>query len=104
MILVFDSRPLHKLLPRDCATMKIAKTVWANFFSENLGLLAYQIAEHKGKKGQQLYRRPVRIDYWMLFTSSMGGGLIISFCGDHKKCAYGNLHFPSVLAGDELWD
>jgi site-specific recombinase len=48
------------------------------FLSENLGLLAYQIAEHKGKKGEK-YISSTRKDFRLLFKSSMGGGLIVSF-------------------------
>jgi site-specific recombinase len=48
------------------------------FLSDNLGLLAYQIAEHKGKKGEK-YISATKKDFHTLFRSAMGGGLIVSF-------------------------
>ncbi len=48
------------------------------FLSNNLALLAYQIAEHKGRKGQT-YISSTRAEYVQLFRSAMRGGLIISF-------------------------
>lgn len=47
------------------------------FLSTNLGLLAYQIAEHKGRKGEK-YISSTRKDFILLFRSAMGGGLIVS--------------------------
>ena len=47
------------------------------FLSTNLGLLAYQIAEHKGRKGEK-YISSTRKDFMLLFRSAMGGGLIVS--------------------------
>lgn len=54
------------------------KNSLGEFLSTNLGLLAYQIAEHKGKKGEK-YISISRKDFRSLFRSSMGGGLIVSF-------------------------
>lgn len=48
------------------------------FLSNNLALLAYQIAEHKGRKGQT-YISSTRVEFIQLFRSAMRGGLIISF-------------------------
>ncbi len=48
------------------------------FLSNNLALLAYQISEHKGRKGQT-YISSSRTEYKQLFRSAMRGGLIISF-------------------------
>ena len=54
------------------------KNSLGEFLSTNLGLLAYQIAEHKGRKGEQ-YISSTRKDFRRLFRSSLGGGLIVSF-------------------------
>ncbi len=54
------------------------------FLSENLGLLAYQIAEHKGKKGEK-YISSTRKDFWQLFRSAMAGGFIVSFVAIAKN-------------------
>jgi site-specific recombinase len=48
------------------------------FLSNNLGLLAYQIAEHKGRKGEK-YISSTKKDFRLLFRSAMGGGVIVSF-------------------------
>jgi site-specific recombinase len=67
------------------------------FLSENLGLLAYQIAEHKGKKGEK-YISATRKDYRALFRSSMGGGLVVSFVAITKNLL-GLVHFPIFWQG-----
>jgi len=54
------------------------KNSLGEFLSTNLGLLAYQIAEHKGRKGEK-YISSTRKDFRTLFRSAMGGGLIVSF-------------------------
>lgn len=54
------------------------KNSLGEFLSTNLGLLAYQIAEHKGRKGEKYISSTGR-DFTLLFRSSMGGGLIVSF-------------------------
>ncbi len=54
------------------------KSSLREFLSDNLGLLAYQIAEHKGKKGEK-YISSTKKDFRLLFRSSMGGGVIVSF-------------------------
>jgi len=54
------------------------------FLSENFGYLAYQIAEHKGRKGEQ-YISNSRQDFWRLFKSALGGGLIVSFIAIFKN-------------------
>jgi site-specific recombinase len=48
------------------------------FFSQGVGYLAYQIAEHKGNKGNQ-YITVSRREYYKMIASAMWGGLIISF-------------------------
>jgi site-specific recombinase len=48
------------------------------FVSENTGFLAYQIAEHGGRTGEK-FITTTRKEFWQMFRSSMGGGVIISF-------------------------
>jgi site-specific recombinase len=54
------------------------------FFSENTGFLAYQIAEHSGRTGEK-FITTTRGEYWRMFRSAMGGGIIISFIGIIKN-------------------
>lgn len=54
------------------------------FLSENLGLLAYQISEHSGRRGES-YITTTRRDYWNILKSAMGGGFIISFIAVFKN-------------------
>lgn len=54
------------------------------FLSENLGLLAYQISEHSGRRGES-YITTTRRDYWNMLKSAMGGGFIISFIAVFKN-------------------
>ena len=48
------------------------------FFSQGVGYLAYQIAEHKVTKGNK-YITDTRKEYYKMIGSAMMGGLIISF-------------------------
>lgn len=48
------------------------------FLSEAVGQLAYQIAEHKGRRGDS-YITTTRREYFAMIASAMKGGLIISF-------------------------
>jgi len=54
------------------------------FLQENLSMLAYQIAEHKGRKGER-YISSGRRDFFTLFRSAMRGGFIISFIAIFKN-------------------
>ena len=54
------------------------------FLSDNLALLAYQIAEHKGRKGEA-YIAVSKRDFITLFRSAMTGGFIISFIAIFKN-------------------
>jgi len=54
------------------------KNSLGEFLSQNLGLLAYQISEHGGKRGDSFIAK-TRKDFYKLFVSAMGGGMIISF-------------------------
>ncbi len=54
------------------------------FFSENTGYLAYQIAEHGGRTGEK-FISTTRKEFWSMFKSAAGGGIIISFIGIIKN-------------------
>ena len=54
------------------------------FVSENTGYLAYQIAEHGGRTGEK-FITTTRQDFWRMFRSAAGGGIIISFIGILKN-------------------
>ncbi len=54
------------------------------FISENTGYLAYQIAEHGGRTGER-YITTTRKEFWKMFWSAAGGGVIISFIGIIKN-------------------
>lgn len=54
------------------------------FVSENTGYLAYQIAEHGGRTGEK-YITTTHKEFWQMFWSAAGGGVIISFIGVIKN-------------------
>ena len=54
------------------------------FLSQNMGLLAYQISEHGGRRGETFITK-TRKEFNALFLSAMGGGLIISFIAITKN-------------------
>lgn len=54
------------------------------FLSENTGYVAYQIAEHGGRTGEK-YITTSRWEFWKMFRSAIGGGIIISFIGIIKN-------------------
>jgi site-specific recombinase len=54
------------------------------FVSENTGYLAYQIAEHGGRTGEK-FITSTRKEFWRMFRSAAGGGIIISFIGIVKN-------------------
>jgi site-specific recombinase len=54
------------------------------FLSQTTGYLAYQIAEHKGKKGSK-YITSSSPEYWQMILSAMWGGLIICFVAIFKN-------------------
>jgi len=54
------------------------------FISENTGYLAYQVAEHGGRRGEA-YITTTRKEFWKMFWSAAGGGVIISFIGVIKN-------------------
>ncbi|WEK34485.1 MAG: hypothetical protein P0Y53_18515 [Candidatus Pseudobacter hemicellulosilyticus] len=53
------------------------------FLSKTTGYLAYQIAEHKGKKGNK-YITASPSEYWHMIGSAMWGGLIVCFVAVFK--------------------
>jgi len=54
------------------------------YLSENTGYLAYQIAEHGGRTGEK-FITTTRKEFWQMFKSAAGGGIIISFIGVIKN-------------------
>lgn len=54
------------------------KNSLGEFLSQTTGYLAYQIAEHKGKKGSK-YITSTPAEYWNMMRSAMWGGLIVCF-------------------------
>lgn len=60
------------------------KNSLGEFLSQNLGLLAYQISEHGGKRGETFITK-TRKEFYKLFVSAMGGGFIISFIAIFKN-------------------
>jgi site-specific recombinase len=54
------------------------------FLSENTSYLAYQIAEHGGRTGEK-FITTTRREFWRMFRSACGGGIIISFIGIIKN-------------------
>jgi site-specific recombinase len=73
------------------------KNSLSEFLSDTLGMLAYQIAEHKGKKGEK-YISSSRKDFQALFRGSMVGGAIISFV-TCAKTLLTSLHLPLFWEG-----
>lgn len=60
------------------------KNSLGEFLSQNLGLLAYQISEHGGKRGET-FIAVTRKEFYKLFRSAVGGGFIISFIAVFKN-------------------
>jgi site-specific recombinase len=58
-------------------------SLW-EFINENTGYLAYQIAEHGGRTGEK-YITNSKKEFWRMFRSALGGGIIISFIGILKS-------------------
>jgi site-specific recombinase len=54
------------------------------FLSQSTGYLAYQIAEHKGAKGDK-YITSTPKEYWLMIHSAMWGGFIVSFIAVFKN-------------------
>jgi site-specific recombinase len=73
------------------------KNSLGEFLNQNLGLLAYQIAEHKGKRGEQYITSSPK-DFRNLFFSALGGGLIVSFVAIIKNMI-GLLKLPLFWQG-----
>ncbi len=60
------------------------KNSLGEFLSQNLGLLAYQISEHGGRRGETFITK-TRKEFNLLFLGAMGGGLVISFIAIFKN-------------------
>lgn len=56
----------------------------SGLFSQSFGAIAYQIAEHKGSKGDK-YITTTRAEYFKMMGSAMWGGFIISFIAVFKS-------------------
>lgn len=67
------------------------------FLSNGVGYLAYQIAEHKGKKGGK-YITSTRKDYFSMLVSAMWGGLVVCFMVVVKNLL-GKLHLAYFWQG-----
>ncbi|MBO9201645.1 MULTISPECIES: site-specific recombinase [Niastella] len=67
------------------------------FLSQTTGYLAYQIAEHKGKKGSK-YITASPLEYFQMIGSAMWGGLIICFVAIFKNLL-GMLHMAPFWHG-----
>ncbi len=67
------------------------------FISENTGYLAYQIAEHGGRTGEK-FITTTRKEFWRMFRSAAGGGVIISFIGIIKNLL-GNIKLAPFWQG-----
>ena len=67
------------------------------FLSQTTGYLAYQIAEHKGKKGNK-YITSSPLEYFQMIGSAMWGGLIICFVAIVKNLL-GLLHLAPFWSG-----
>jgi site-specific recombinase len=67
------------------------------FFSQGISYLAYQIAEHKGSKGNK-YITETRNEYYRMIFSAMKGGFIISFIAILKNLI-GKLKFAPFPMG-----
>lgn len=67
------------------------------FISENTGYLAYQIAEHGGRTGEK-FITTTRKEFWRMFRSACGGGIIISFIGIIKNML-GNIKLAPFWQG-----
>jgi len=73
----FDTRrfvDLFRMLVRN----EKRKNSIKEFLSQGVGYLAYQIAEHKGSKGNK-YITDTRQEYYKMIRTAMWGGFIISF-------------------------
>lgn len=60
------------------------KNSLGEFLSQNLGILAYQISEHGGRRGET-YIAKTRKEFYKLFVGALGGGFIISFIAIFKN-------------------
>lgn len=71
-------------------------SLW-EFLSQTTGYLAYQIAEHKGKKGNK-YITSSPLEYFQMIASAMWGGLIVCFVAIFKVLL-GKIHMAPFWHG-----
>jgi site-specific recombinase len=64
-------------LIRDIVIMEISPKQLRDFLSRNVQLIAYRITENKRKTGEHYITSGVA-EYWEMFMSAAGGGLIVS--------------------------
>jgi site-specific recombinase len=67
----------------------------SQIINDNLGVLAHQITEHNSKSGER-YITSNRSEYWELFRSACGAGLVVGFLVVFKTLIY-YLHAPPFL-------
>ena len=73
------------------------KNSLAEFLSDNTAFLAYQIAEHGGRTGEK-FITTTKKEFWRMFKSAAGGGVIISFIGIIKNLL-GKMAIPPFWLG-----
>lgn len=71
-------------------------SVW-EFLSQTTGYLAYQITEHKTRKGNK-YITSSPLEYWQMILSAMWGGVIICFAAIFK-ILLGKIHMAPFWHG-----
>ncbi|MFM9943951.1 MAG: site-specific recombinase [Bacteroidia bacterium] len=59
----------------------------SQIINDNLGVLAHQITEHNSKSGER-YITSSRSEYWELFRSACGAGLVVGFLVVFKTLIY----------------
>lgn len=91
-----DTSRLASLFIKAIRNENRKNSLW-EFLSQTTGYLAYQIAEHKGKKGNK-YITSSPLEYWQMIGSAMWGGLIICFVAI-VKILLGKVHMAPFWHG-----
>lgn len=78
-----DEAKMSVRLFKEIVESENKRTSISELFHKNIGLLAYQVTEHKGNTGEH-YIMTTRKQYNRFFVSAMGGGGIISFIAVFK--------------------
>ena len=84
-------------LIRDILIIEIQPKKLRDFISRNIQLIAYRITENKRKTGEH-YITSGRSEYWEMFMSAAGGGLIISLMVIVKLMLH-HAEFPPLWEG-----